>query len=102
MRVLLFHDHYDENHLQEVIEEMKKFGVPTIKAYETDRNYYMAVEGCHRLRACQVLKVTPVIEKLNWNDTVIIDLDGSDTEIEVSELIEEYHSGKTEICFDED
>lgn len=83
MRITLLHDHYDPDHLSEVIETMRNDGTPTIRVYTISDEWYQAIEGSHRLRACEILNInpkivvldpdTPLIDKSN---TQIIDWDG--------------------------
>lgn len=74
-RIYLVHKHYDAAHLETVKAEMLKLGAPTIKAFWDEAlNAWVAVEGCHRLRAAKALSVTPVIDQVNydsnWSDVV--------------------------------
>lgn len=71
MTIALLHNHYDEDHLQEVIDEMEKLGPPTIKVLDLGfDNMYQAIEGSHRLRAAEILGITPNFEFVDPNDTV--------------------------------
>ena len=75
MTIALLHNHYDEQHLADVIEYMRAAGAPTIRVYNTGVDSILqAVEGCHRLRACELLGVTPNIIELD-GDTLIAELD---------------------------
>ena len=66
MKIQLVHRHYDEKHLTEVIEEMKKLGTPKIKAiWCAELDAWLALEGCHRLRAAFTLGLTPIIEDVS-------------------------------------
>lgn len=49
--------------LPSVIEEMKRIGAPTIRAYY-DGEAYQALEGSHRLAAAKELGLTPVIDEM--------------------------------------
>jgi hypothetical protein len=100
MRIALLHKDYNESHLQEVIEEMKKLGAPTIKAVWMEcYNHFAALEGCHRIRAAKKLGLIPEIEEVEYSDEEIIG-DSGDV-YTVSELADE--SYKAEIIeFDED
>lgn len=79
MKIALAHNHYDENHLREVMTEMKKLGAPTIRVYHVMGDLYQAIEGCHRLRAAEKLEITPNIIVLNA-DTLRSDVDDLDYE----------------------
>ena len=69
MKILLFHEDFDINHLQEVIEEMKTLGAPVIKAVWVEcQNMWYALEGCHRIRAAKELGLSPVIDEIDYED----------------------------------
>lgn len=76
MKIVLLHNHYSKSHLAEVVEKMKRMGAPVIKAYEYDINepVAQAIEGCHRLRACEILGIDPEIEWIDL-DAKIGDID---------------------------
>jgi hypothetical protein len=77
MKVALLHRHYNEGHLASVTEEMRTLGVPTIKAVWMETwQMWVAMEGCHRLRAAHALGLTPVIEELDYSDEMISMDDG--------------------------
>jgi len=80
MKIVLLHNHFDEDYLEEIIEEMKIIGPPIIRAYDLEfEDFYQAVEGCHRLRVCEKIGVTPVIELVNPTETIkSLDLDVDD------------------------
>lgn len=68
MKLIVAHDHYDEAHLDAVTEEMKSLGAPTIKAiYLPAYDAWMALEGCHRIRAAHALGIEPVIDEQEWD-----------------------------------
>jgi len=75
-RVFLLHTHFDQDHLNSVIAEMEILGAPTIRGYEIG-NEIIAIEGCHRLRACAELGIDPVIELIDEN-ILISELEGLD------------------------
>lgn len=71
MNIVLLHNHFDQNKLDSVIEEMKVLGAPTIRCYDLGfDNLIQAVEGCHRLRAAEELEIEPIIEMID-SDTKI-------------------------------
>ena len=71
MKIALLHDHFDVDHLESVKNEMKKFGAPTIKVLDLDfDDMYQALEGSHRLRAAEILGVTPIFNLVDANDTM--------------------------------
>ena len=72
MKITLMHDHYDQEHLDHVTEEMKTLGAPRIKAIWMECwCTWVALEGCHRLRAAKVLGLTPEIEAVDYNEDVM-------------------------------
>jgi len=76
MRIALVHNHYDEAHLADVIEEMKTLGAPTIKAVWMEcYGHWAAIEGSHRIRAAAALGLTPEIEEVAYSDDPC-DVDG--------------------------
>lgn len=78
--VTLLHNHFEQAHLNAVVEEMKIMGSPTIRCYDLGfDDLVQAIEGCHRLRACEVLGITPDIEIVDA-DTLISDLEGLDVD----------------------
>ena len=76
MKVILAHDHFDAEHLDAVKAEMATMGAPTIRAYQVDDDTYQAIEGCHRLRACEALGLIPEMVILDA-ETRIVDDTGS-------------------------
>jgi hypothetical protein len=90
MRISLFHNHYNEQHLEDVKDEMTKRGAPTVRAIWSEVNgEWMAVEGCHRLRAAEQLGLTPTIKDISNQGSVTIQVDGENVRVKVSELTEE-------------
>jgi hypothetical protein len=67
MIIRLAHAHFNEKHLDEVKNEMHELGNPTIRVLELDDDLYLAVEGCHRIRAAFDLGLTPKIEVLDYD-----------------------------------
>ena len=90
MDVILYHKHYNQEHLNAVKAQMETLGAPTIKAIWSEMyGAWMAVEGCHRLRAAAELGLTPEIEDVSEEDVVVMQIDGEDVEVNVAELTEE-------------
>lgn len=74
MNIILPHDHFDADHLAEVIKEMQSLGAPTIKAVRMEAyGAWVALEGSHRIRAAYELGLEPRIEEIEWSDTVTTD-----------------------------
>ena len=89
MNMILFHNDYDKEHLEEVKSEMKVLGAPTIKAvYDECYGTWFAVEGCHRIRAAKELGLTPIIEDVTNQETVAMQLNDETVEMEMAELLE--------------
>ena len=74
MKIALLHNHYDAAKLESIVEEMKVMGAPTIKVLDLDFDgMVQALEGCHRLRACEILNVTPTFEWVDATEMVETD-----------------------------
>lgn len=89
MQIALYHSHYEEDHLEAVATEMKTLGAPEIKCIWSEcYGMWLAVEGCHRLRAAQLLDITPQISEIDLedNETTTIQIDGEDVEVNTIEL----------------
>lgn len=94
MQIALYHKHYDEQHLAEVKAKMQKLGTPTIRAIWSEAyGMWMAVEGCHRIRAAKDLGLTPNIKDISGNKTTTIQCDGDNVKVKVAELTEELQDG---------
>lgn len=91
--ILLFHDHFDPQQLDKVQTEMQTLGAPTIRCIWSEMwGLWLAVEGCHRLRAAQALGLTPVIKDVSNQKTVSIQCDGEITRRNVKSLLDEIQS----------
>jgi hypothetical protein len=101
MRITLVHNHFDQSHLEKVIEEMKTLGIPTIRAfYDEIEDEYVALEGCHRIRAAKELGLTPNVEVLNFSELAeIITSEATDFDLDMDitfgELFETYWKRKS-------
>lgn len=92
--IALLHKHYDEAHLAKVISEMELLGAPTIKAVWMECwNMWVALEGCHRLRAAHALGLDPIIDEVEYSDDEI-ELDSGDM-YRISDIVDAAHSAKT-------
>ena len=90
MEIALLHKHYSNEHLNEVIAEMQMIGSPKIRAIWSEMfGIWMAVEGCHRLRAAQQLGLTPEIIDISADENATIQLDECDEIINVIDLLVE-------------
>lgn len=78
MYIQLFHDHYDSEKLEKVIKEMKTLGAPVIRVvYDDVNDVFIATEGCHRLRACEILSIIPEIEEVTIEEALRINISES-------------------------
>lgn len=85
MTIALLHKHYDSSKLEAVKMEMQTLGAPVIKAVWMECwNMWVALEGCHRLRAAHELGLEPVIDEVEYSDDTIT-LDSGD-EYKISEI----------------
>lgn len=62
----------DVDKLAGVIAEMRDLGAPKIRVVDC-RDYYMALEGVHRLAACAALGIAPELDVLAQDDLVDAD-----------------------------
>jgi hypothetical protein len=65
------HPAVDEK-VEAVKAEMRKLGAPKIRVVDC-KDYYMAIEGCHRLMAAADLGIAPCLTVLDREDTVEVD-----------------------------
>ena len=88
MNIILYHKHYDPEHLNYVKNIMIKRGHPIIRAIWSEMyGLWLAVEGCHRLRACKALGLTPIIKDISKQKTVTIQYLGIQTKFNVTDLL---------------
>ena len=67
--VILLHANYDEEHLKEVVSEMQTMGTPVIRGFYCECfGAFLALEGCHRIRAAKQLGLVPVFEEVEFED----------------------------------
>jgi hypothetical protein len=77
MTIALFHRHYDEQHLQQVMQQMQTLGAPTIKAvWMENYQHWVALEGTHRILAAKMLGITPIIDDVDYDDSTFTADDG--------------------------
>ena len=98
MKIALAHDHYEQEHLDRVIEDMKALGAPTIKAvWMGCWDVWAALEGCHRLRAAEVLGLIPEIDPVEYESGTLtsdLGLDYQD-ETTISEVVDGAYARKS-------
>ncbi|MDR3582503.1 MAG: ParB N-terminal domain-containing protein [Candidatus Pacebacteria bacterium] len=68
LAIALLHNHFDADHLEQVKAEMATMGAPTIRVAWHAGGVWVALEGCHRLRAAKALGLTPVIIPVEYDD----------------------------------
>lgn len=75
MKVILLHSHFNADHLAKVKAEMRQLGAPSIHAVK-DEAYgaWIALEGCHRLRAAQALGLIPNMIEVPWSAESVDDV----------------------------
>ena len=99
-QIALLHKHYDQEHLETVKSEMVEMGAPTVRAIWSEMyGMWLAVEGCHRLRAAHALGITPVIVDISEEEKATIQVDEYDEEVDIFELTIELQdqASRTEI-----
>lgn len=72
MNIILPHSDFDQDKLDAVIAEMHVLGAPTIKAVDCGE-YYVALEGSHRIRAAAYLGLLVEIEEVEYSEEAITD-----------------------------
>jgi len=88
--IALLHKHYSEEHLAEVMEQMEELGAPVIRAIWSELyGMWLAVEGCHRIRAAVELGEEVEIEDISEEETIEVQEDGEMVTRRVEELLEE-------------
>lgn len=92
MEIALLHEHFDETHLGVVKAEMATMGAPVVKAVWVEAaNRWVALEGCHRLRAAHALGLVPEIEEVEYSEAVAAELglDIQDAELTVAQIVDD-------------
>lgn len=91
--IKIYHNHYSEEHLEDVKNKMEALGAPKIKAIWVEEfDCWQATEGCHRIRAAKILGLTPVIIDIEIEyeegDKIPVQIDGEVKMIDYEELVE--------------
>jgi len=93
MKIALLHNHFNEDHLNEVKNQMETLGSPIIHVvYMECFGHYAALEGCHRLRAAYDLGLDPKFIEIEYSDDMCSDILGYDENEEdypISEICDE-------------
>ena len=72
MQIALVHNHFNQDHLEAVKQEMQEIGAPVIRAVWMEcYGVWAALEGCHRIRAAKELGIEPIIEEIEYSDDPI-------------------------------
>ena len=106
MRVILLHEHYDDGHLAQVIEEMRSLGAPRIRAAWVEcYGAWVALEGCHRLRAAHALGLSPELVPVEYDDETTpgdLGLDWQDSDSRIAAVIDKQWRSPTALEFTDD
>lgn len=90
MKLVTLHNHFDQEHLDAVVAKMKVLGAPTIRCFDLGFDgLIQAIEGTHRIRACEILGLQPVLEFVGPNAAIAnlnLDWDGAVDITTVSQL----------------
>ena len=71
MKLVTLHNHFDQEHLDAVVAKMKVLGAPTIRCFDLGFDgLIQAIEGTHRIRACEILGLQPVLEFVGPNAAI--------------------------------
>lgn len=98
MHIQLFHDHYSEDHLDQVKAEMVKRGTPKIRVVYDDYNdLYIATEGCHRIRAAKDLGMIPEIEEVSIEKAWKINMSESGDDRDLKDFENMFYGKETKI-----
>ena len=90
MLVKLLHNHYDSEKLEKVKEIMKAKGSPVIRVIWDDMNgIWMAIEGCHRIRAAKDLGLNIILKDVSEQKQVRYQQDDESVRVSVKKLKEE-------------
>lgn len=90
MTIALAHKHFDADHLETVKAEMQALGAPSIRAFWSDLyGVWLAVEGCHRIRAAHALGLEPVIVAVTTDGEIDVEVDGDVVTVDAAYLFEE-------------
>jgi hypothetical protein len=94
MRIALVHSHYDKDHLKDVKTQMLVLGAPVIHAVWMEcYGHWVALEGCHRLRAAAELGLAPEIIEVDYSDDLCSTIPGydGDNDYPISEICDDSH-----------
>jgi len=75
----------EEEKLADVIAQMRIMGAPTIRAVNCG-DYYLAIEGSHRIAAAKALGLTPIIDCVKESDVISHDFQDLESPCEVAEI----------------
>jgi len=96
MRIVLPHSNFDADKLAAVTAEMQALGAPTIKAVNCGE-YFVALEGSHRIRAALALGLTPEIEEVEYSEMMTTDeiVPGSYQDTwTIAQIVDDAHSSE--------
>lgn len=81
------HSHYDVDHLDNVMREMKHYGAPTLKACR-DHDELRLLEGTHRMIAAKKMGCPINIIECAQDEVIKHDFQDIDSPMSVGELLE--------------
>lgn len=88
--IVLYHKSYNEQHLAAVKSEMERRGAPVIRCIWSEMHgLWLAVEGCHRIRAARALGLTPIVKDVSGQKQVQYQQDGESIRTSVAKLTAE-------------
>lgn len=73
MIINLVHKHFSQSKVDSIKAEIATMGTPVIKAVDLGDDEYQALEGCHRIRACKDLGITPELEIIDYSEKSVFD-----------------------------
>lgn len=92
MQIALTHNHFDASHLESVKSEMMTLGAPVIKAVWMECfGFWVAIEGCHRIRAAKDLGITPEIEAVEYSDDLA---PGAEDGLTIAQICDSAHNSE--------
>jgi hypothetical protein len=104
MEIALLHKHFDAEHLEAVKAEMATLGAPVIKAVWSEvANRWVALEGCHRLRAAHAWGLVPEIYEVEYSDAPAseLGLDIQDAGLTVAQIVDDSWNADSLVFEDE-
>ena len=95
MRIALVTNVYETEKVEVVKKEMLTLGAPEINAVWMEcYGHWVAIEGCHRLRAAFELGLVPEINEIEYSDEMCSTVKGydGDEDYQISEICDDSHN----------